>query len=158
MTEGLQKTGGKLPPLQARFVPLHYCRARRPQRATLGYGLPRLGGYGIRPYGHFNDYGIILLHQPEFVEAAILSSRIRIQVLLYKRRQQAAALRWIRKGSTGANVEALQMLLNGKGYNCGAVYCDFGSKTDTAVKKYQGAKGPTQDSVVGKQTWGKLMG
>ena len=53
MTVGLQKAGGKLPPLQARFVPPHYCRARRPRRATLGYGLPRLGGYGIRPYGHF---------------------------------------------------------------------------------------------------------
>ena len=138
MTEGLQKAGGKLPPLQARFVPPLYCRERRPRHATLGYGLPRLGGYGICPYGHFNDYGIILLHQPEFAGAAILSSRIRIQVRLYKRRQQAADLRWIRKGSPGANVEALQILLNGKGYNCAqSVLCAFADKVDVDFEVFQ---------------------
>lgn len=64
----------------------------------------------------------------------------------------------LRKGCKGVNIEALQILLNGKGYNCGEVDGDFGSKTDKAVKKYQGAKGLTKDGVVGKQTWGKLMG
>ena len=64
----------------------------------------------------------------------------------------------LKKGSKGANVETLQILLNGRGYNCGTADGDFGSKTNAAVKKFQGAKGLTQDGVVGKQTWGKLIG
>ena len=41
---------------------------------------------------------------------------------------------------------------------CGEVDGNFGSKTDVEAKKYQGAKGLTQDGVVGKLTWGKLIG
>ena len=66
-------------------------------------------------------------------------------------------VRQLKKGCVGSDVKALQILLNGFGYNCGEVDGDFGSKTEAAVKKFQKAKGLTQDGVVGKNTWGKLM-
>ncbi|MBQ8263449.1 MAG: peptidoglycan-binding protein [Oscillospiraceae bacterium] len=67
-------------------------------------------------------------------------------------------VRQLEKGCEGADVKALQILLNGLGYNCGEVDGDFGSKTEAAVKKFQKAKGLTQDGVVGKKTWGELIG
>ena len=67
-------------------------------------------------------------------------------------------VRQLEKGCVGSDVKALQILLNGFGYNCGEVDGDFGSKTEAAVKRYQKSKGLAQDGVVGKLTWGKLMG
>lgn len=61
------------------------------------------------------------------------------------------------KGSNGGTVKTLQILLNGYGAQCGTVDGDFGSKTDTAVKKYQAAKGLAADGIVGAQTWDKLL-
>ena len=51
----------------------------------------------------------------------------------------------------------LQILLNGLGYDCGAVDGDFGAKTLAAVKAFQKAQGLSQDGVVGANTWGKLL-
>jgi len=62
----------------------------------------------------------------------------------------------VRYGSTGADVAALQTILNSNGYNCGKVDGDFGVKTLGAVKKYQKAKGLTVDGIVGPQTWSAL--
>ena len=62
------------------------------------------------------------------------------------------------KGSKNAAVEAVQAILNIRGYACGTVDGDFGSKTDSAVKKYQANKGLVADGIVGAQTWGKLLG
>jgi hypothetical protein len=67
-------------------------------------------------------------------------------------------MRNLKKGCTGEDVRALQILLNGRGYNCGNVDGDFGSKTDAAVRKYQKAKGLTQDGIAGKKTVGSLLG
>ena len=66
----------------------------------------------------------------------------------------------LRKGSKGAEVKALQTLLIGYGYSCGAAGADgdFGNGTDTAVKKYQNAKGLNADGIVGANTWNKLLG
>lgn len=63
----------------------------------------------------------------------------------------------LKVGSKGENVKALQILLNGMGYNCGDVDGDFGSKTLTAVKKFQKANGLNQDGIVGKDTWTALL-
>lgn len=65
----------------------------------------------------------------------------------------------LQKGSTGAQVKALQILLIGYGYSCGRAGADgdFGTGTVSAVKKYQRAKGLTVDGVVGKNTWLKLL-
>ena len=67
-------------------------------------------------------------------------------------------LHTLKSGSKGENVEALQILLNGRGYSCGTADGEFGSKTLTAVKKFQKAEKLTQDGIVGENTWGALLG
>ena len=64
------------------------------------------------------------------------------------------------KGAKGDTVKALQILLIGRGYSCGSYGADasFGSATDSAVKKFQKAKGLSVDGVVGPATWAKLLG
>lgn len=64
----------------------------------------------------------------------------------------------LRKGDSGAQVKALQALLNGYGYGCGKVDGGFGVKTDSAVKSYQAAMGLTVDGVCGDAMWRKLLG
>ena len=64
----------------------------------------------------------------------------------------------LKNGSKGDNVKALQILLNGLGYACGTADGIMGSKTVSAVKKFQAAKKLTQDGVVGANTWKKLLG
>ena len=66
----------------------------------------------------------------------------------------------LKKGATGAQVKALQALLIGYGYDCGKAGADgdFGSATDTAVRKYQKTQGLDNDGVVGPATWAKLLG
>lgn len=66
----------------------------------------------------------------------------------------------LKRGSTGAQVKALQTLLIGYGYSCGNSGADgnFGKATDAAVRAYQKAKGLTVDGSVGPATWGKLLG
>jgi GH25 family lysozyme M1 (1,4-beta-N-acetylmuramidase) len=63
----------------------------------------------------------------------------------------------LKSGMKNNTVKALQMLLNGWGYNCGTVDGSFGPKTVTAVKNFQKAKGLTQDAVVGAKTWEALL-
>ena len=67
-------------------------------------------------------------------------------------------LKTLKNGATGAQVGTLQVLLNGRGYNCGKVDQIYGGKTGNAVKKFQKAKGLAQDGVVGAKTWAALLG
>lgn len=67
-------------------------------------------------------------------------------------------MRNLKKGMTGEDVRALQILLSGRGYSCGTADGSFGTKTETAVKKYQKAKGLTQDGIAGKKTMASLLG
>lgn len=66
----------------------------------------------------------------------------------------------VKRGSKGAAVKALQALLIAYGYYCGkyGVDGDFGSGTLAAVRSYQADKGLAVDGIVGKATWGKLLG
>lgn len=64
----------------------------------------------------------------------------------------------LRKGSKGESVKELQTLLNEKGFDCGKVDGDFGTKTLSAVKAFQKANGLVVDGVVGKNTWAALDG
>ncbi len=64
----------------------------------------------------------------------------------------------LENGSSGAAVEALQMLLNCNGYSCGRVDGDFGAGTEAAVKKFQQAHGLDPDGIVGGDTWSAIMG
>lgn len=63
----------------------------------------------------------------------------------------------LKYGSSGSAVKKLQILLNGLGYNCGAVDGAFGAKTSRAVSDYQRDNGLAVDGVVGSATWGKLI-
>lgn len=66
----------------------------------------------------------------------------------------------LKRGAEGGQVEALQALLIGYGYDCGRTGIDgsFGPATETAVRKYQSRNGLSTDGIVGPSTWGKLLG
>lgn len=66
-------------------------------------------------------------------------------------------LNQLNKGDKGNEVKALQILLNGYGYSCGAADGVFGSKTLTAVKNFQKEKDISVDGIVGTNTWSKLL-
>lgn len=60
----------------------------------------------------------------------------------------------------GDDVKNLQKALIGKGYSCGGKGADgqFGDNTESAVKKFQKAKGLTVDGKAGKNTITALGG
>lgn len=62
-----------------------------------------------------------------------------------------------RMGSTGAQVKAVQQLLNEQGQAAGAADGSFGPATQSAVAAYQAAHGLDQDGVVGARTWTALL-
>lgn len=68
-------------------------------------------------------------------------------------------LRYLRKGSKGKDVKALQTLLKGYGYSVGRYGADgdFGSATEAAVKKFQAAEKIAADGIVGPDTWTHLL-
>lgn len=70
------------------------------------------------------------------------------------------ALPVLMKGSKGASVKALQVMLTGYGYSCGKGGADglFGAATDTALRAYQKAKGLGVDGICGAKTWASLLG
>ena len=66
-------------------------------------------------------------------------------------------LKVLRKGSKGNQVKTLQRLLTSLGYSLGTIDGDFGTKTETALKKFQKAKKLTIDGVANKDSWEKLL-
>ncbi|WP_329613177.1 amidase [Streptomyces brevispora] len=62
-----------------------------------------------------------------------------------------------RSGSTGAQVKAVQQLLNEQGQAAGAADGSFGPATQAAVTAYQQAHGLTADGIVGARTWTALL-
>ncbi len=58
----------------------------------------------------------------------------------------------------GEDVKEVQRKLNNLGYNCGSVDGYFGKNTESAVRKYQKAKGLVVDGIVGPATWKRLFG
>lgn len=69
-------------------------------------------------------------------------------------------LNYLRPGCRGEDVRALQILLMGRGYSCGNSGADgvFGNDTNSALCKYQRAKGLEVDGVAGEQTMSSLLG
>jgi GH25 family lysozyme M1 (1,4-beta-N-acetylmuramidase) len=67
------------------------------------------------------------------------------------------ALKVLKKGSKGNTVKAVQQLLAARGYKSGITDGIFGEKTESAVKKYQAAKGLKADGIVGKNTYNALF-
>ncbi len=66
------------------------------------------------------------------------------------------AVMTIRSGASGTIVKDIQKKLNEKGYSVGTVDGIFGSKTVSAVKKFQSDNGLTSDGIVGSRTAEKL--
>ena len=66
------------------------------------------------------------------------------------------------KGNSGKEVRLLQRLLIGYGYSVGSSGADgaFGSATESAVQKFQKAKGisVSYPGTVGAKTWSALIG
>ena len=62
----------------------------------------------------------------------------------------------LRIGSTGEDVKYLQQSLTKLGYSPGPIDGIFGSKTETAVKAFQKAKGLVVDGIVGNNTWAAI--
>lgn len=69
-------------------------------------------------------------------------------------------MKTLKKGDKGPQVKSLQALLIGYGYNLGRAGADgdFGSATDSALRKYQSRNDLNPDGVAGPKTWGKLLG
>lgn len=63
----------------------------------------------------------------------------------------------LKKGMSGENVRALQILLSGRDCTC-SVDGVFGAKTEAAVKAYQKKAGIGQDGIAGKKTMSSLLG
>ncbi|MFB8026189.1 MULTISPECIES: N-acetylmuramoyl-L-alanine amidase [unclassified Streptomyces] len=71
--------------------------------------------------------------------------------------QSFAAYTTQKQGSTGAQVKAVQNLLNQQGYEAGAEDGIFGAATRSAVQAFQTARGLTPDGAVGTRTWTALL-
>ena len=69
-------------------------------------------------------------------------------------------LQILQSGAQGEAVKAMQMLLIGRKYSCGAYGADgiFGTATDYAVRRFQRAVGLEIDGICGPATWAKLLG
>lgn len=64
---------------------------------------------------------------------------------------------FLKSGANGEAVRALQQLLNSAGFPCG-VDGGFGPNTESAVKRFQEARGLGADGKVGPATWSALGG
>lgn len=73
---------------------------------------------------------------------------------------EVTSLPELSKGSKGDSVKALQILLQGYGYNLGecGVDSDFGGATENAVEAFQEDNDLEADGVVGPITWAVLLG
>lgn len=59
------------------------------------------------------------------------------------------------RGNSGAKVQEIQALLIFKGFSVGSTGVDgqFGSATESAVKRFQSSRGIGADGIVGPTTW-----
>lgn len=69
------------------------------------------------------------------------------------------SVRTLKKGDKGEAVKAFQIMLMALGYSVGSTGADsdFGSATETAVKKFQSDNGLTSDGIFGAKSWSKLI-
>ncbi len=64
----------------------------------------------------------------------------------------------LRQGAYGNITRLLQEKLVSLGYNTNGIDGDFGGGTANAVRSFQARNGLSQDAIVGKNTWRKLLG
>ena len=72
----------------------------------------------------------------------------------------AVPLPLLQQGDEGEAVRAAQMLLEGRGFPVGPTGCDgeFGPRTQSALRRFQLAGGLECDGILGRESWGKLIG
>lgn len=99
-----------------------------------------------------SDSTIVGYGHPKYTEPVVVKPII-------KKEDNDVVLTNLKKGSKGAEVKAMQLLLIGYGYSCGSTGADgdFGANTDKAVRKFQAAKGIGVDGICGPKTWSKLL-
>lgn len=93
-----------------------------------------------------------------FVENA--NAPVPVPVPVQKDTMLPMQVRMLKRGMKGADVKTLQAALIAYGFSCGAAGADgdFGSGTETALKKFQTKYGLGADGIAGNGTWGKLLG
>jgi hypothetical protein len=66
----------------------------------------------------------------------------------------------LKKGMKGKQVASMQILLIGHGFSCGSSGADgsFGPDADSALRRYQKARGLKVDGLCGPDTWRSLLG
>ena len=62
----------------------------------------------------------------------------------------------LRRGSEGNPVRRAQKRLTLGGWDTGGVDGKFGSRTESAVKSFQGDRGLVVDGIIGPQTWAEI--
>lgn len=105
-------------------------------------------GEGV--YRRYRSYSkIVAAYRPKYENAATTTSGAGGNCTV--------TVKEVSTGSTGRAVRNLQLILNNRGYNCGTVDGDFGSKTKAAVIAFQKAQGLGADGIVGTKTWTALF-
>ena len=79
-------------------------------------------------------------------------------VVLDKTVKFSLTLRQLSKGDEGEDVRALQILLNGRGFDCGTADAIFGNKTEAAVILCQREYDLPEDGIAGVKTMTALHG
>lgn len=111
-----------------------------------GYGRPDWAVVEGEQFEGIKDYGVgVEPGEPGIVEEP---------------RYYELRLPYLQRGSVGEAVTAVQIALMGRGYGIGpdGADGDFGSNTETAVKRFQAAAGLSADGIVGPDTGAALFG
>ena len=115
-----------------------------------------------------NGHTVLYLGNNQIAEACNKKNGLRITtyypngyqyILRFDSKEAASTIKTpetIRKGSKNINVGFLQLFLNTYEVNRLKIDCDFGGKTEEAVKNFQLNKGLEVDGVVGVKTWTKI--
>lgn len=115
-----------------------------------------------------NGHTVLYLGNNQIAEACNKKNGLRITtyypngyqyILRFDSKEAAPTIKTpetIRKGSKNINVGFLQLFLNTYEINRLKIDCDFGGKTEEAVKNFQLNKGLEVDGIVGVKTWTKI--
>lgn len=115
-----------------------------------------------------NGHTVLYLGNNQIAEACNKKNGLRITtyypngyqyILRFDSKEAAPTIKTpetIRKSSKNINVGFLQLFLNTYEVNRLKIDCDFGSKTEEAVKNFQLNKGLEVDGIVGVKTWTKI--
>lgn len=115
-----------------------------------------------------NGHTVLYLGNNQIAEACNKKNGLRITayypngyqyILRFDSKEAAPTIKTpetIRKGSKNINVGFLQLFLNTYEINRLKIDCDFGGKTEEAVKNFQLNKGLEIDGIVGVKTWTKI--